>query len=52
MMSGVAIGAQAIGDAGLRRLATEHGGPRPDGVRGSDVTAASTPQRTAIPTRP
>jgi len=31
-MGGEAIGAQAIGDAGLRRLASEREGPRPGGT--------------------
>jgi hypothetical protein len=49
-VTGGAIAAGAIADAGLRDLATEYGGPRPAGTR---VTQPIGPRdRTARPTRP
>lgn len=51
-MDGGAIGGGAIGDAGLRRLATEHGGPRPGGVSGGETAAAQGGERTARATKP
>lgn len=51
-MNGSAIGAQAIGDAGLRQLATEHGGPRPAGVRPDERAVAVAEMRTTRATKP
>lgn len=59
-MLGEAIGSQALGHAGLRRLASEHGGARPAAVRGefiqpSEVTDPVTradADRPVRPTRP
>lgn len=39
-MLGEAIASQALGHAGLRTLASEHGGPRPAAVR-EDVSEAA-----------
>ena len=50
-MNAEPIGAQPIAYAGLRRLASEQGGPRPDGVRPSESTRAAA-SRTAQATRP
>ena len=52
MIDGQAIGGRAIGDAGLRRLATEHGGPRPAGVPRDETAAMAGASRAAAPTRP
>ncbi|MGQ0660230.1 hypothetical protein [Sphingosinicella sp.] len=51
-MNGAAIGALAIGDAGLQRLATEHGGPRPGGVRSGETMVEPVDARTAKATKP
>lgn len=51
-MNGAAIGGLAIGDAGPRRLATEHGGPRPAGVRDDAAGRIAGEARTARATKP
>lgn len=51
-MLGEAISAQAPGHAGLRALASEHGGPRPAGVRPEETQAPCGESRTARATRP
>lgn len=48
-MLGEAIAAQALGHAGLRDLASEHGGPRPAAVRKDDSGMAVSEERTARP---
>jgi hypothetical protein len=50
-MDGQAIGTQAIAEAALRRLASEHGGARPGGVRG-EASSRAAGERTARATRP
>lgn len=51
-MDGQAIGGRAIGDAGLRLLASEHGGPRPAGVRRDETAAMAGEKRSAAATKP
>ena len=56
-MDGRAIGAAAVSDGGLRRLATELGGPRPAGTPAHEraereTAAAPAADRAARATRP
>lgn len=51
-MLGRAIGAQALGAAGLRELASETTGPRPGGVAASHADKAAAEVRTGRATRP
>lgn len=51
-MNGYAIGAQALGHAGLRDLPTEYGGPRPGGVRTGETLHAAHGGRIVRATRP
>lgn len=51
MLNGQAIGSQAIGEAARRRLASEYGGARPDGVRG-DMAVQAADDLTMPATRP
>ena len=51
-MNGQAIAAQAIGEAVLRRLATEYGGPRPPGTREEETARSAQDPRVASATRP
>jgi hypothetical protein len=51
-MIGEAIAAQALGHAGLRRLPTEFGGPRPAAVRPGETVQPLSESRTSRATRP
>jgi hypothetical protein len=51
-MLGRAIGAQALGDGGLRELASERSGPRPGGVAPGAADKAAAEVRTGRATRP
>jgi hypothetical protein len=51
-MNGEAIASQAIGEAALRRLATEYGGPRPPGTREQETARPARDDRVACATRP
>ena len=52
MALGETIAAHAIADAGLRRLATEIGGPRPAGTRSGETKRESAEARTARASKP
>jgi hypothetical protein len=51
-MNGQPIAAQALGDAGLRTLASEHAGPRPAAVPALRTPAVGSEARAARATRP
>jgi hypothetical protein len=51
-MNGQAIAAHAIGEASLRRLASDISGPRPGGVREAEAKLLSAESRTTRASRP
>lgn len=52
MALGGTVAGQAIADAGLRRLATEIGGPRPGGTRSGETRREGAEGRTARAAKP
>jgi hypothetical protein len=46
-MDGQAIASVALSHAGLRKFATEFGGPRPAGVREAEITRGAAEPRSA-----
>ena len=52
MLLGDPLGTRVPGDAGLRRLASEYGGPRPAGVRSAEASGAMVATRVAIARKP
>ena len=51
-MNGQAIGAQALGFAGLRELPVEHGGPRAAGVRQQEMRVQPVEERVLRASKP
>ena len=51
-MNGQAIAAQPIGEAALRRFASEQCGPRPSGIRDDETARPAPDRRVASATRP
>jgi hypothetical protein len=50
-MNGQAIGSQPLGGGGLRKLASETGGPRPDATAADTAVDGEGERRRAVPAR-